>query len=178
MQTLTCPTPNNINPLQNNGFFLWVDKIPTVSFFCNEVSLPGIDLPAAEIHTPLSLTPISGDKITFGELNVQFLINEDMSNYIKVHDWLIGLAFPESHQQYQNFISSNIDKLKTTPLLASYSDGILQILGSNNVVIKTVSFIDLLPVSLSTSESLRSTDGNTTYITGRATFRYSYYKFL
>lgn len=168
--------PSNINPLQNNGFLFSIRKLPDLTFFCQDVTLPDIQAPPAEIETPLVLTPLPGDKISFGDLSIQFLINENMTNYIAIHNWMIGLGFPQSHQQYQNFINVNTTSLNTTPLLSSYSDGTLQVLGSNNIMIQTITFVDLLPVGLS-SLSLRSTDDTTSFLVGSATFRYSYYFF-
>lgn len=176
MQTLTCPIPSNINPLQTNGFLFSINKLPSISFFCQEANVPSIDLPSADMSTPLVLAPLPGDKINFGDLNITFLIDGDMANYIAIHNWMIGLGFPESHEQYANFLASRTDSLNRNELIAGFSDGNLQILSSSNNALKTVHFIDLFPTSLQ-SLQMQSTTTETTYLAGNATFRYTYYKF-
>lgn len=170
MQTLTCPVPANINPLQSNGFMFGIQKLPEINYFCQEVTLPSLDLPAGSIDTPLSTIPEPGDKLSFGDLVLTFLIDEDMMNYVALHNWLIGLGFPESHIQYEQFINGE------KPAIAAVSDGVLQILSSSNNTIRTIRFVDMFPTSLS-QVTLQSTTNDTTYIAATATFKYTYYRF-
>lgn len=176
MQPLTCPIPANINPLQSNGFLFGIQKLPEISFFCQEANLPELTLPTADMASPLVDMPLPGDKPNFGELSITFLIDEEMINYVAIHNWLIGLGFPESHEQYANFISARTDQLNQNPLVAGYSDGTLQILGASNKAVRTIRFVDLVPTSLN-SLQLQSTTSETTYLAGNATFRYTLYKF-
>lgn len=177
MQSLTCPVPSDISPLQNNGFRFGIQKLPEVTFFCQEVTLPGLDLPAAEFSNPLVTTPIPGEKLSFGDLSIVFLIDSQMTNYVAVHNWLVGLGFPQSHDQYKNFISSRTDDLNRNELLAGYSDGTLSILNAYSKPIKSIEFVNLFPVSLS-SIQLQSTVTDTVYLAGNANFRYTYYRFV
>lgn len=176
MRPLTCPIPSNINPLASNGFMFSILKLPEIQFFCQEANIPSIDAPAAQMETSLVLTPIPGDKLDFGDLSITFLIDEEMSNFTALHDWIIGLGFPESHAMYRNFISTRLNNLVTNELTAGYSDAVLQILNSSNNPIRTIRFVDVMPVSLS-SLQLQSTTQETTYLAGQASFRYSFYKF-
>jgi len=177
MQTLSCPIPNNINSLQSNGFQFTINKLPDVHYFCQEVTLPTISLPTADAESPLSRVPFAGDKLQFDQLQISFIINEDMSNYKAIYDWLVGMGFPELHEQYKKFLSDNINSLVTTPAMASYSDAVLTILNSANNAIRTVNFVDLLPVSLG-SITFQSTTDNTVYLIGTASFDYNYYYFM
>lgn len=172
---LTCPVPTNINPLSSNGFNFSIEKIPEVSFFCQEVNLPGMNLPSNDISTPLSIIPIAGDIINFDDLQVQFLVDENMSNYTALYNWIIGLGFPADHQQYTDFIASQ--ERGYSRLSREYSDATLQILGSNLQPVKTVRFIDIIPVNLS-SMTFQSTNNDVTYIVGNATFKINRYEFL
>ena len=142
MQTLTCPIPSNINPLQSNGFMFGIKKLPEISYFCQEVVLPSLDLPSSQMDTPLSRVPMPGDKLDFGDLSLTFLIDEEMINYLALHNWLIGLGFPETREQFAEFTSGQ------APSMASVSDAVLQILSSSNNTIKTIRFVDLFPISL------------------------------
>jgi len=177
MNKLSCPVPSNINPLQNNGFLFNITKLPELKYFCQEVNLPNLDLQNLEFANPLVTVPIPGDQLRFGELGISFMIDENMDNYIAIHNWMIGLGFPESHEQYRNFISNNTDDLARNELVAGYSGGVLHILDSANNSARAIEFVDLSPVSLNQIQ-LQSTDSSTTYLVGTAGFTYTYYKFI
>lgn len=173
---LTCPIPSTINPLSPNGFLFAIQKLPAVSFFCQQVNLPDLTLGSPEISTPLSTMIMAGDILTFGALNVQFLVDERMDNYKAIHNWLIGLGFPENYDQYINFQDSET-RPTVSELSKNFSDATLSILGPNNTSIQTITFVDVVPISLD-SIMFESTSGDVQYIVGNASFRYSYYKFL
>lgn len=173
--TLTCPIPSNINPLSPNGFQFSIAKLPDLTYFAQQVTIPGISLPAFEANNPLSPFPIAGDNITYEPLNVQFLVDESMANYKAVYNWLKGLGFPENHSQYEMFVD-NAEGSASNELQKNYSDGTLQILGANNKSVQTIQFIDLIPVSLE-SLTFQSTNQDVQYLVGSATFRYNFYKF-
>lgn len=173
-----CPIPNNINPLSPTGFRFSITKLPEVSFFCQEIALPDINLPNIQVGTPLSMLNQPGEIITYGDLTLNFLVDEDMKNYKAVYNWLIGLGFPESHDQYATFNADQQGSMgyQVRGAALDFSDGTLDILGSNNISVKTINFIDLIPVSLS-SLQFTSMSTDVTYLTGSATFKYTYYNF-
>lgn len=173
-KNLTCPIPVNINPLSSNGFNFSISKLPSVSFFCQEVNLPGMSLPTVDIATPLSMMPFAGDILTYDDLTLQFLVDEDMSNYRAVYNWMVGLGFPDDNQQFSDFIRSQEGASR---LSKEYSDGTLQILGSNFQPVKTVVFQDMLPTNLS-SMVFQSTSTDVNYIIGNVTFKFNQYKFV
>ena len=174
--TLTCPVPENINPLSPNGFLFSVQKLPKLNYFAQEVQLPGITLGAPEFGNSFAIQPIPGDTLTYDSLNVRFLIDEDMENFRQIHDWIVALGFPENYDQYINFISQDTRQL-TNELAKNYSDCTLQILGSNNVAVQTLQFIDCFPITL-TSLQFMSTNSDVQYLVGDVTFRFGYYRFL
>ena len=175
--TISCPIPDNINPLSPNGFNFTIQKIPSINFFCQTVNLPGITFGDPAFANPFASVPIPGDHLTYDTLNVQFLVDENMHNYQAIYNWIIALGFPQSYDQYVNFISSDTTALALNELAKNYSDGTLEILGSSNTAIQTVQFVDLFPSALE-SLNFQSTNQDVTYIVGNATFRYSYYKFI
>ena len=172
---LSCPIPSNINPLSSNGFNFSIQKLPDVSFFCQEVQLPGLTLPAVEVLNPLGYTPYAGDIITWDDLNIQFLIDENMANYKAIFNWLIGLGFPSDSKQFQDYIDSQ-DKFGQS-LIKEFSDGVLQILGSNSQPVQTVRFIDLVPININ-SLTFQSTSTDVNYLVGNATFKIREYEFI
>lgn len=114
--------------------------------------------------------------MTYDQLTVQFLVDETMTNYKSIYNWLVALGFPNSYDQYISFINDD-DRGITSELAKNYSDATLQILGPNNTAIQTVEFHDLFPVALD-SLVFQSTNQDVNYLVGNATFRYGYYKFI
>lgn len=158
MAIISCPTPENINPLSPNGFMFQIQKLPEVTFFCQEASIPSVSLPAAEQNTPMVLIPQKGEQLAYSDLTITFLVDSKLANYKAINHWMTD-GFPD----------------RDDPTL--HSDGFLHILGPNNTIIQSVQFADMLPVSLE-ALNFTATSDNVNYLTGSATFRYTYYKFI
>ena len=173
----TTKLPQNINPLSPTGFRFNIQKLPGLQFFCQTVNLPGIVLGDPSFGTPFARVPVPGETLTFADLNVQFLVDEDMANYKAIQGWLYGLGFPQDYQQYVKF--QQFDKTSIGPnndLSKNYSDASLFILTNNSTENILLSFRNLFPASL---EGLTFTgvDADVNYLIGNATFKYSYYEF-
>ena len=77
-------------------------KLPTVEFFCQTANIPGIGLGVADVDTPLKSIPFPGDKVTYQDLAISFLVDENLNNYKEIHDWIIGLGAPQNHTQFSD----------------------------------------------------------------------------
>jgi len=173
---MTTKIPTNINPLSPNGYLFSLQRLSTLSYFCQEVSLPTVTLPTATQLTPFSKTPLSGDQIDFGDLSIQFLIDDKMENYKAIHNWIVGLGFPEDYAQYTTTIGNAVPS-SMSEVAKSSSDATLIILGNDNNPIQTIQFADCIPQSLQ-SITFTSTDQDVVYLVGSVNFSYSYYKFV
>lgn len=167
--------PSNINPLSPNGFQFSIHKLPQLQYFCQQINLPGITLGEPEFGNPFSTIPLPGEKLTYDQLQVQFLIDENMSNYLAVHNWIVALGFPQSYDQYITFLSED-ERGNLNELTKNFSDGSLTILNNLNNPVKTVNFVDMFPTTLETL-IFASTNDDVQYLVGQATFRFSYYTF-
>lgn len=175
MSITTCPYPVNLNPLSPNGFQFSIKKLPELIYFSQEVSLPGISLPTANVSTPFSTVKIAGDLMTYDTLSVNFMVDEKMSNYLAIHDWIVAMGFPQNYQQYISWQNKE-NAPYFSELAKNYSDGTLSILGSNNVVVQNVTFVDLIPISLGAMQ-FTSTSSDVNYITCDIQFEYNYFYF-
>lgn len=172
--------PSELDYLRPNGFKFQVHNLPNVSFFCQSANIPDVSLGQAQTSTPLADFFVPGEKVTFGELNIRFLIQENMANYQELLNWIRGLGNPESTEEYTSFMNSQSYRFpgKTSTKLAevaSFSDASLFILDSNNNPTIRIVFQDTFPVSLSGLDFDIST-GDTNYFQGFASFRYRQYK--
>ena len=104
------------------------------------------------------------------------MVDEDLTNFMEIQNWMRGLGFPESIQEFRDLESSGPLPRKDFVKSGSdiYSDGTLQILSSNMVAKFNVNFRDLFPTSLTTL-TFDATDTDIEYFTANASFKYSAY---
>lgn len=167
--------PSELDYLRPNGFKFQVHSIPNVSFFCQSANLPDMTLGFTTQATPLVDYNEPGEKLQFGELNIRFLIQENLQNYLELYNWLRGLGFPESHEEYTKFIERQNyrfapNSIKSRARLEK-SDATLFMLDSNNNPIARATFQDAFPVALSGMD-FDIASGDTNYFQALATFRY------
>jgi hypothetical protein len=164
----------NRNFLSPVGFKFTLAKEPKVAFMCNSARIPEITLGIAKQSTYLKNIDVPGEILTYGDLTLKFLVDENMENYMAVHNWLTGLGFPETTQQYKN-LTTDDDGIRDPK--EAFSDGSLSILNSNYKSTATVKFRDLFPVSLSSLE-FDATPTDVVYLTAQVTFKYTIYDIL
>ena len=171
-----CSWPNQINNrnfLSGIGFKFNLGKYPKVDFFCNTARIPEVTLGTSTQPSYLKDIDVPGEKISYGDLTIQFLVDENMENYRIIHDWITGLGFPETAQQFKDLTTDDRDG--TRELQEQFADGTLRILNSNFNEIAKVKFLDMFPVSISSLDfDATSTDVN--YFTAQATFKYTVYQ--
>lgn len=168
---LTCPIPGTINPLFASNFIFSVNKLPDLTFFVQDVSLPDISLGQANYSTRLSDIPVPGDKLNFGTLSVSFQIDESYKNFKALTEWIMALGFPESNSQYTNFIDQQ--EVHLSEHLKTVSDATLGILDSEMQPIAIYTFVDCFPISVSGFEvTSQTTDSNPLKATAVFAFNY------
>lgn len=171
-------TPKVYNYLRPNAFRFSIKDLPNVAYTCQSANLPGLDLGVAVQQTPFLDVPRIGDKLTYGDFTIRFLIAEDMSNYLELYEWLIALGFPNDYTQYSAFAGDRLNRFPffknrqgNTDAL-SYSDGTLTILDSNNVPKTNIIMQHLFPVSVQALD-FDVTSSAVEYFVGIASFRYT-----
>ena len=144
-----------VNQIQNRnflapvGFKFTLAKYPKVSFFSNSARIPELSLGTAVQPSYLKDIDIPGEKLTYGDLTIRFLVDENMKNYMAMHNWLKGIGFPETPQQFKD---QTTDKDGLRDEKEVFSDGSLHILNSNFKDVAIVRFNDLFPVGLTSLE--------------------------
>ena len=166
-----------VNQIQNRnflapvGFKFTLAKYPKVSFFSNSARIPELSLGTAVQPSYLKDIDVPGEKLTYGDLTIRFLVDENMKNYMAMHNWLKGIGFPETPQQFKD---QTTDKDGLRDEKEVFSDGSLHILNSNFKDVAIVRFNDLFPVGL-TSLEFDATETDINYFTAEATMRYTVY---
>jgi len=164
----------NRNYLSGIGFKFNLAKYPKVDFFSNSARIPELSLAVATQPSYLKDIDLPGEKLTYGDFTLRFLIDEDMENYMAVYEWLNGLGFPESTKEFKELTT---DKDGRREIKEQFCDGTLRILNSNLREIAKVKFKDLFPVSL-TSLDFDATNTDVEYLTAEASFKYTIYELI
>lgn len=156
--------PINQSFLSPLGFKLQIKKTPHVNYFVQKVTIPSVSLGTADVDSPFTKIPFPGTKLTFGNLQVTFKVDEDMSNYLEIYNWLRDVGFPDNFAQYSNIAGQSI-----TSGAGVFSDITLITLSSAMNPNKEITFFDCFPVDLS-SIDLDSTSADVEYVTATVTF--------
>jgi len=165
---------DNRNFLAPVGFKFTLSKEPKASFFCNSARIPEINLGTAIQPSYLKDLDVPGDKLSYGDFSLRFLVDENMENYMTIHNWLTGLGYPETTQDFKD-LTTDEDGLRD--LKRQFSDGSLHILNSNFRDVAIVKFKDLFPTYL-TSLEFEASDTDVNYFTAEVSFKYTVYNIL
>ena len=162
----------NRNFLSPIGFLFLLDKARKVSFLCQRADIPTINLGEVNIPTRgLVPIPVEGN-MQYSELTITFIVDEDLENYMQIHNWMRALGTPQEIKERKLWN----DKHQSSPTQdARFSDATLQVLNNNNNANFDVVFKDIFPTSLSTlAFDVTQTDND--YFVAEATFKYTLYE--
>jgi hypothetical protein len=152
--------PNYLSPLE---FKVTIGRLPNVEFFTQQTSIPGISSSPIMVPTRFNKSFHAGDEVEFSNLDLTFIIDEAMSNYKELFDWIMALNFPDSHQQFES-LGGNLT-----------SDISVIVLNSKKNPNIEFQFQNCFPISLS-DVSLNTTDTDVTYPQATASFQYDAFK--
>ena len=168
----------NRNFLVPTGFNFILNRAPKVAYFGSSVEIPSMSLGVANFANYLKDIPLPGDKMEFSDFNLNFLVDENLENYMEIQHWMRGLGFPESLKEIYDYQKekSDIDQPDKSQLNL-YSDGTLTILDSNMRPKFKVIFENMFPYNLTTLEfDARQTDLE--YFTAQVSFKYTIYNIV
>jgi hypothetical protein len=165
----------NRNFLSPTGFEFTLNRAPKVAFFSNAANIPGLNLGVAIQPTYLKDIDTPGDKIQFEDFTLRFIVDEDLKNYMEIHNWIKGLGYPESlNEIYSLQKEKKYSNSYKNDVMNIYSDGTLTVLSSSFRPNFCIKFIDLWPYSLTTL-NFDATDTDVQYFTAEVTFKYTIY---
>ena len=184
--------PTTFDYAQSNQFTVYIPIFPLIEWFVVSCNVPGVTMGQGVVPTPLVDYPIVGEKLTYDQFSMTFLVDEKLKNFMELHNWLINMAPPQDQSQFMATTSDyviptgrdtkfypagNADSQTATGSTsdrALYCDITLFILSSKNNPVATVVMRDAFPVSLSSLDySQQETDTN--YVQCNVTFAYPFY---
>ena len=144
MSALSESQPTNLNQLNVVSFDVSFSRLPSVQYFCQRISLPTVVLGETHEASPFMNTALEGDTITYEAMNLSFIVDEDLQNYIELYTWMTALGFPKEYPQFTELKEPGLASETT----GKYSDMTI-ILHTNKANPNyQVTFTDVFPTSL------------------------------
>ncbi len=163
---------SNLNYLQPTSYKLTIDRenYPNLEYFAQSVTHPGMIMNPVEMpYKQLSGIPFTGAKLTYNELSANLILDENLSSYDEMYNWMRRLLTQEEIPAIKrNF------KTKVVP---TYSDIVVSILSSHNNKTKQIKYIDCIPIALG-DITFESTATGTEFVTFTISFRFSYFDLI
>lgn len=160
----------NFNYLQPTSFKIVIDRTnyPNLEYFCQSFVHPSMTMNAAELpYRKIAGVPFAGDKLSFGELSANIILDENMEAYQEMYNWQRRLLDTPN----KTALDRNNGDIPT------YADINLHILNSANNTSKQIKYIDCIPTNLGDVQ-FESTASGMEYIVFSASFRFTYFELV
>lgn len=130
--------PKSLNPMQLNEYKMVLHKTPHLVYFCQAVTLPGVSstptIQPSPLATEIKRTP---GKVNHDDLTVKFIVNEDMSNWFELYNWMKTISPIDG---FNNQIKKESQR---------YSDISIIVMNSKSNGLLHFSYRNCFPVSIS-----------------------------
>ena len=156
-------SPINTNFLSKIGFDFAINKIPGVNFFVQRANIPSITTSSNKVPSPFSNIRVSSAQMDYGDLTIQFKVNDDMSNYIELYTWMKSFARPAGFQDNQ--YSTELD---------ATSDGTLLVTNQLKSFKTAFQFSGWIPIYI-VNLQLDLTLSDDEFVTATAVFAFTYF---
>jgi len=164
-------TPTTRDFSRDDLFKVEIDRLPNTVYFATTAVIPSLSVGEAIYPTPNVDIKLPGDKMIFDPLVITFLIAEDLSNYKEVHNWMMGLTFPEHTDQYKALSTADKNKSLKQNVLSDVHVYVLT--NKQNKAVK-ISFFNCFPQQMGPLTFDASTD-NSAPILGEVIFTYTHF---
>jgi len=160
-------TPTNTSFLENNKYQFVIDRLPNFTFFVQGINMPSLTMNPVQTNTPYTQLYQPANQLTYEQLQVTYVIDEDMQSWFEIYNWMTNLGNPTS-----------LDKLGILTTVAGkensvVSDASLLIKTNSNNDNINVQFYDIFPMEL-TGFQMSSAEGQD-FQTTSVTFAYTYF---
>ena len=152
--------PENTNFLQPTKYILTFPEVPDMIYFCQKANIPGVSLGQALQETPNLDLFHSGTKITYNTFDVTFLVNEDLSAWTTIYNWMKDLSSVEATY---------------TKRKEGRKQAVLTVMSNQNNPKLRVKLMNLFPTSLSDLE-FDTTLSAEEHITATVSFLYDWFE--
>lgn len=156
----------NVNYMQPTGFKIVINRVhfPNIAFFATSVVHPDMNLQSNVVAYKRVDQRLAGDKLEFGDLSMNLIMDEDMLAYQELYDWMTSLVDNARKPQH-------LKNDTQTPIEADIS---LITMSSHNNGQKRFIYKDAVPTSLG-NISFETAAGDQ-FLTFPVSFSFSYFE--
>ncbi len=168
MATLT----TNQNYLQPAGFRVIIDRenYPNLEYFAQSVNHPDVSVTGTVLpFRRIENVNMPGDTISFSELSISFILDENMKAYTELYEWM-------EYSINNEFVGQGPRSKKINPELPTQADISVSILSSHNNQSTRILYKGCSPTSLSGLQ-LSSVASSVDYLTFDVTFQFTGFEF-
>lgn len=169
-------TPTNRNFLSPNNFRLVLQRAPLLNFFLQTASIPGLTfVGSTDYYTPFAKIPLPGDHLNYSPFSVSFMVDEDLTNYMEIWNWIFNIAGPQTLEPGEHGVNYSRDNsISTDPMTSIRSDVKLMVMTSAKNPNIEVTFKDAFPISIGELNFV-TTSSDVSYLESSVTFEYVNY---
>ena len=84
----------NKNFLSPIGFLFLLDRAKKTTFLCQKANIPAFTTGNIEIPTRGFVTIPVESTASYEDLTIEFIVDEDLRNYMEIHNWMRALSTP------------------------------------------------------------------------------------
>lgn len=168
----------NVNFLQPTGFGISISRenYPNLEYFAQAVYHPTVNVSAVEVPIRRTRLAMPGDNISYGDLNITFLIDEDMTSYMEMYNWLVRIIEKSHTTSFKGIQLGGFDE-ETVSELPTESDITVSLLTSSNNPNKRIRYYNAFPTSVSDIE-MTATQTDITPLQFTSSFRFAYFEIV
>jgi hypothetical protein len=151
--------PATTNLLQPTKYLVTFPELSETMYFCQKANIPGVSLGAALQVTPNLDLYHSGTKIEYNTFDITFLVNEDLTAWTSIYNWMLDLSS----------VDSSYTRRKESKKQAIFT--VMSNLNNPKIRIK---LNDVFPITLGDLE-FDTTQSAEEHMVATATFRYDWF---
>lgn len=186
--------PTVFDYAQANQFKIFLPIFPLTEWFVVAANIPTVTLGQADQYTPFVDIAVVGDKLTYDNFTMTFMVDEQFKNYTEMLNWVYNIGFPFSRAGFNkltrpDFMHRNSQKAVIKKRSATegntdlqvevndrslYTDILLTILSSKNNPVANITIYEAFPVSLGGIQYSQQ-EGDTGYATCDVEFAFTWF---
>jgi hypothetical protein len=162
----------NRNFLQPTGFKVVISRLeyPNLEFFAQSIQHPDVSITGPTTpYSRIGNVNLPGDALDYGELSIQFILDEDITSYTELYNWMLEMV----NEKYEPQQTRSQTLSQNDP---TQNDIIISVLTSNNTPSKRIIYKGCNPTSV-TGLELNSVASTVEYLTFNASFSFTGFQF-
>ena len=162
------------NTLYANHYRFAIERLPDLTFFVQSMSSPSVTGGVAAQANPFALINHPGERLTYGQFTVTYLVDASFKTYFSLYYWLKGYGFPHDFDEVKRFRAKQLSNDRVSPQaqtidLEKTTAAITILTPDTASIVAEINIDDVFPIEL-TGLEFTSTDADAPLLTDTATF--------